>query len=79
VCNGKLIERGGGAKVLDGPLSTIRHLMTLLGSEPHSPPLAAGEIVSTGTLTRAYAVKPGETWVATPHGIGLAPATVTFT
>lgn len=75
-CDGRPIERGGGSKVLDGPLSTIRHLMALLADDPHNPPLAAGEIVSTGTLTRAYPVKPGETWVATPTGIALPPATL---
>lgn len=75
-CDGRPIECGGGAKVLDGPLSTVRHLMALLVDDLHNPPLAAGEIVSTGTLTRAYPIKPGETWVATPTGIALPPATL---
>ena len=77
-CDGKLIERGSGANVLDGPLSTVRHLMTLLTDHPHHPPIAAGDIISTGTLTGAYAVKPGEVWTATPNGIALEPATLRF-
>ena len=78
-CDGKLIERGSGANVLDGPLSTVRHLMTLLADHPHNPPIAAGDIISTGTLTGAYAVKPGEVWTATPSDIALEPATLRFT
>lgn len=77
-CDGKLIERGGGANVLEGPLSTIRHLIELLAEDPHNPPLAAGDIISTGTLTRAYPVRPGETWTATPDGIALETATLRF-
>jgi 2-keto-4-pentenoate hydratase len=76
--DGELIERGSGANVLEGPLSTIRHLMTLLAADPHNPPLGAGEIISTGTLTRAYPVKPGESWTATPHGIALEEIGVRF-
>jgi 2-oxo-3-hexenedioate decarboxylase len=77
-CDGKPVERGGGANVLEGPLSTIRHLAALLADDPHNPPLAAGEIVSTGTLTRAYPVKPGEVWTATPDGIRLGATTLRF-
>ena len=77
-CDGKPIERGGGANVLEGPLSTVRHLAALLANDPHNPPLAAGEIISTGTLTLAYPVKPGETWTATPDGIALETATLRF-
>ena len=77
-CDGRLIERGSGAHVLDGPLSNVRHLMTLLAEHPHNPPIAAGDIISTGTLTGAYAVKPGQVWTATPHGIALEPATLRF-
>ena len=77
-CDGELIERGSGTNVLEGPLSTIRHLMALLADDPHNPPLGAGEIISTGTLTRAYPIKPGESWTATPHGIALEAIGVRF-
>jgi 2-oxo-3-hexenedioate decarboxylase len=76
--DGELIERGSGANVLEGPLSTIRHLMTLLAGDPYNPALGAGEIISTGTLTRAYPVKPGESWTAMPHGIALGEIGVRF-
>jgi 2-keto-4-pentenoate hydratase len=70
-CNGQLIDRGQAENVLSGPLSALRHLVGLLESDPVNPPLAAGEIVSTGTLTRAMPVASGEAWSATPKGIAL--------
>lgn len=70
-CDGRRIDRGQAENVLGGPLSALHHLVGLLASDPVNPPLAAGEIVSTGTLTKAMAVVPGETWTAAPAGIAL--------
>jgi len=75
-CDGRLVDRGEAGNVLGGPLSALRHLTGLLGSDPVNPPLAAGEIVSTGTLTKAMPVAPGETWSAAPRGIGLDPVSI---
>jgi len=77
-CDGRLIDRGRAENVLGGPLSALRHLVGLLASDPVNPPLGAGEIVSTGTLTKAMPVAPGETWSATPEGIGLEPIRLRF-
>jgi 2-oxo-3-hexenedioate decarboxylase len=77
-CDGRSMDHGGGASVLDGPLSALRHLVMMLAQDPHNPPLGAGEIVSTGTLTKALPVAPGERWTARPSGIPLAPATLRF-
>jgi 2-oxo-3-hexenedioate decarboxylase len=52
--------------------------MDLLARDPDNPPLAAGEIVSTGTLTRALPVRPGETWTTRLIGIPLEGITLTF-
>jgi len=70
-CDGRMIDRGHGGNVLDGPLSALRHLTGLLAADPLNPPLAAGEVVSTGTLTKAMPVAAGEVWTATPTGIAL--------
>ena len=70
-CEGRLIDRGHAENVLGGPLSALRHLVGLLASDPLNPPLAAGEIVSTGTLTKAMPVSAGEVWSARPTGIAL--------
>jgi 2-keto-4-pentenoate hydratase len=77
-CNGELIDRGDAENVLGGPLSALRHLVGLLSSDPGNPALAAGEIVSTGTLTKAMPVASGETWTAVPMGIGLDPIQLRF-
>ena len=60
--DGAVIDRGRASNVLGGPLSALRHLVDLLAHDRINPPLAAGEIVTTGTLTRALPVAAGETW-----------------
>jgi 2-keto-4-pentenoate hydratase len=35
------------------------------------PPVQAGEVISTGTLTELFPVSPGETWSTTIGGIEL--------
>lgn len=75
---GATVERGNSADVLGGPLSALRHLVELLGRDAVHPPLAAGEIVTTGTLTRALAVAPGESWSTKLSGIALEPIAIRF-
>jgi 2-oxo-3-hexenedioate decarboxylase len=77
--DGTVVARGQGSDVLDGPLTALRHLVDLLARDPSNPPLAAGEIVTTGTLTRACPVAPGQTWETEPTGLALDGITVRFT
>ena len=76
--DGAVIDRGHAANVLDGPLSALRHLVRLLASDPVNSPLATGDIVTTGTLTRAFPILPGESWGTTLHGIELGGRPVWF-
>jgi 2-oxo-3-hexenedioate decarboxylase len=76
--NDQRVDRGQARNVLDGPLSALRHLNDLLATDRHNPPLAAGEIVTTGTVTRAFPVAPGETWRTALHGLALPPMTIRF-
>lgn len=78
-CNGKLMDHGRGANVLDSPLSALRHLVDVLDMDPFNPPLRAGEIITTGTLTRAFPVAAGETWSTEIDGIALDGVTLKFT
>ena len=78
-CNGKVMDRGRGANVLDSPLSALRHLVDVLDMDPFNPPLRAGEIITTGTLTRAFPVAAGETWSTAIEGIALEGVIVKFT
>lgn len=77
-CNGEPVDRGHASNVLDGPLSALRHLIEGLALDPSQVPLAAGEIVTTGTLTRAMPVAPGQTWTTRLSGVALPGNTITF-
>ena len=68
------IDRGVGANVLDSPLLALGHLVALLKERP----LAAGEIVTTGVITDAHPVTPGETWSTRLSGLPLAGLTLDF-
>jgi 2-oxo-3-hexenedioate decarboxylase len=76
--DGAVVDRGHAANVLDGPLSALRHLVGLLARDPVNLPLATGDIVTTGTLTRAFPILPGESWSTTLHGIELGGRPVWF-
>ncbi len=69
--DGEVIDTGKATNVLGGPLLALAHLADELSRDAFNPPLAAGEIVTTGTLTRAFAVAPGERWTTTLDGIAL--------
>jgi len=77
-CDGTLMDRGRGSNVLEGPLSVVRHLTGLLESDLDNPPLGAGELFATGTLTRALPVKAGETWTTKFKGIALESISLRF-
>jgi 2-oxo-3-hexenedioate decarboxylase len=76
---GKLVDRGTGANVLGSPLLSLGHLVELLARQPGAMPLAAGEIVTTGVLTDAHPVSPGETWSTEITGLPLPGLRITFT
>jgi 2-oxo-3-hexenedioate decarboxylase len=77
--NDEVMDRGRGSNVLDGPLSALRHLVALLDDDPANPPLAAGEIVTTGSLTRAFPVAAGERWTTEIRGLPIDGVSVAFT
>ena len=66
-----VIDRGRGEIVLGSPLSALGYLVELLARQAEAAPLAAGEIVSTGTLTDAHPVAPGELWSTELVGLPL--------
>jgi 2-oxo-3-hexenedioate decarboxylase len=63
-----VIDRGVGSHVLDSPALALMHLVRVLARQPQFAPLAAGEVVTTGTLTDAWPVARGETW-SSDYGI----------
>jgi len=75
----KIVDQGIGANVLDSPLLSLAFLVEILAEQKESPPLAAGEIVSTGTLTDAHPVRPGERWSTDLHGFAVRGMEIEFT
>lgn len=76
--DGAEVETGQAKNVLDGPLLALRHLVDLLPHDRFNPPLRAGEIVTTGTVTGAYPIKAGETWSTLLSDIELDGISVRF-
>ena len=69
--NGRLEAQGGGANVLDSPLLVAAHLLNLLKYQQRFESIQAGELVTTGTLTPALPIRPGETWTTELSGLEL--------
>lgn len=77
--DGEAVDHGRASNVLGGgPLTALRHLVGVLAADPEAPPLTAGEIVSTGTLTRALPIRGGETWSTSLNGLSLPGASISF-
>jgi 2-oxo-3-hexenedioate decarboxylase len=76
--DGVVVDQGRASNVLGGPLSALRHLVEVLASDPGHPSLAAGEIITTGTLTGALPVLPGESWTTGLTGVALDGIAVRF-
>jgi 2-oxo-3-hexenedioate decarboxylase len=72
----RAVDTGTGANVLDSPLRALVELARLTASRADFPPLGAGELITTGTITRAFPVAAGETWRAEYGALGLAPLTL---
>ncbi len=73
-----VVDQGVGANALDSPLLALAHLVELLATQPDFAGLAAGEVISTGTLTDAAPVAPGETWSTQFEGNALPGLTIRF-
>lgn len=77
--NGAVVDRGLGANALGHPLIVLAHLAGLLFRQTQFEPLAAGEVITTGTLTAAKPIHPGETWSSSYDGLnGVTGLTLTF-
>lgn len=74
--DGQTMDHGHASNVLGGgPLAALADLVAQRGDDL----LPAGWIISTGTLTRALPVAPGETWTTILEGLDLPPLTLQIT
>ncbi len=77
--NGAVMDRGVGANALGHPATALAFLADVLSRQPRFGPLAAGEIITTGTLTAALPIAPGETWTSEYAGLPVTGLQLTFT
>ena len=73
-CDGTLVATGSGDLVLGSPLLALCHLVSELSLRGVSLP--AGAIVTTGTLTDAQPLKPGQRWESALAGLPLPGLTL---
>ncbi len=69
--DGTVERHGGGANVLGSPLLAATHLLQLLTQQRQFESIAAGEVVTTGTLLSPPPVSTGQTWTTTLTGVDL--------
>ena len=70
-CNEEKIDTGRSQNVLGGPLSALRAFVEGLPGTALATAVGAGDVVTTGTLTRAFPVAPGERWETRINGLPL--------
>ena len=58
----QLIDEGVGSNVLDSPLEALNYFVKELRACPGSTDIKAGDVVTTGTWTDAWALSAGESW-----------------
>ncbi|MNR56076.1 hypothetical protein D3C85_1765790 [compost metagenome] len=64
--------------MLGNPLAALAHLLAVVADRPADEAVQAGELVTTGTLTKAYPVHAGETWSTALEGVGLPGMRIVF-
>jgi 2-oxo-3-hexenedioate decarboxylase len=74
--DGQLVEEGSGRNSLRSPALCLGELASAIARQPGAEPLAAGELVSSGTLTESRPIAPGETWTAIVDGLDVAELTL---
>jgi 2-oxo-3-hexenedioate decarboxylase len=77
-CNGEVRDRGVGSNALGHPALALAFLADILATQVQFDALAAGEIITTGTLTAALPIRAGETWASKISGLDVAPLTLTL-
>lgn len=72
------VAKGEGRNVLGSPLLSLGEPAKVLATQPWAPPLQAGEIITTGTLTPALPLVVGETWRVQANAAAFQSLEVSF-
>jgi 2-oxo-3-hexenedioate decarboxylase len=75
--DGEAVDQGQGTNVLDGPLSALRIWVDAMLAQPHDWRIEAGHIVTTGTITDAAPLRPGQRWTTRLSDARLTGLTLT--
>src|SRR5207302_1350570 len=67
--NGEVVEEGSGRNSLRSPALCLAELAAAISRQPDADPLAAGELISSGTLTNSLPIAAGEIWRAEVEGL----------
>lgn len=76
--DGEQVDSGVATNVLGGPLAALRHMAAGLEARPMARGIEPGDVVTTGTVTRAFPVAAGETWHTEVAGIPLPGMRLSF-
>jgi 2-keto-4-pentenoate hydratase len=76
--DGQLVEEGSGRNSLRSPALCLAELASAMAKQDGADPLAAGDLVSSGTLTESTPIQPGETWTLSVEDIALPTLTLTL-
>lgn len=74
----EFVEEGSGKNSLRSPALCLAELASAVAKRSPNEPLAAGEIISTGTLTAGHAMKKGDVWTAEVTGLAVPALTLTL-
>lgn len=77
--DGGRVDSGHAENVLGGPLSALKAMVDGLPDTALACTIGAGEVVTTGTLTRAFPVAPDESWETRVARLPLADMAISFT
>jgi len=69
---------GAGTDVLGGPLHALQHLLLETARMPGALLIQPGEVVTTGTLTDARPIAPGQVWETKFSGLALPGLRIEF-
>ncbi len=72
--DGQLVEEGSGRNSLRSPALCLAELASAMAKQDGAEPLAAGDLVSSGTLTESTPIQPGATWTASVEGLDASDA-----
>ena len=76
--DGQLVEEGSGRNSLRSPALCLAELASAMSKDDGAEPLAAEDLVSSGTLTESTPIQSGARWTASVEGIDLPALTLTL-